>query len=134
MKKWQIVLTVVVVILAVAIFFFARVTTMYSTQVVAKEAGGAIGMAPFADRVDFGDIPQGDSVTKTVVLKNNGDNNNTIKVYVLGSISQLIDVEPGYSFELAAGKTQDVDFRMTMPASAAVGKKFTGRIIILRLP
>jgi hypothetical protein len=134
MKKWQIALAIVVVILIVAVFFFARSTNIYSTQAVTVEAGGSIGMAPFTDRIDFGDIPQGDNVTKTVVLTNSGDNNNTIKVYVLGSISQMITVTPGKSFELIAGKTQDIDFKLAMPASAAVGKKFTGRIIILKLP
>jgi hypothetical protein len=134
MKKWQILLAVIVVILIVAVFFFARSTNIYSTQAVAVEAGKPIGMAPFTDRIDFGDIPQGDNVTKTVVLTNNGDSDNTIKIYVLGSISQMITVTPGKSFELKAGKTQDVDFKLMMPASATVGKKFTGRIIILKLP
>jgi hypothetical protein len=134
MKKWQIAVTIVIVILAVAIFFFAHSTNIYSARVVTVEAGGSIGMAPFTDRIDFGDVPQGTSVTKTVSLKNNGNSSNTIKVYVLGSISQLIDVVPGKSFELAAGKSQDIDFKLSMPASAPVGKKFTGRIIILKLP
>lgn len=134
MKKWQIAVVVIAVILAVAIFFLTRITTMYSTQVVAIEAGGSIGVAPFTDRVDFGDVPQGDSISKTIILENNGDNNNTIKVYILGSISQLIEPTPGYSFEINAGQTKNLVLSLSMPASAPVGKKFTGRIIILKLP
>lgn len=134
MKKWQIAAVVVVIILAVAIFFLTRITTMYSTQVVVIEAGGSIGVAPFTDRVDFGDVPQGDSISKTIILENNGDNNNTIKVYILGSISQLIEPTPGYSFEINAGQTKNLVLSLSMPASAPVGKKFTGRIIILKLP
>jgi hypothetical protein len=134
MKKWQIVLAIVIVILAVVVYFFARSSNIYSARAVTVKAGSPIGMAPFIDRIDFGDIPQGEAVTKTVVLTNSGDSSNTIKVYILGSISQLIDVTPGKSFELKAGKTQDIDFRLSMPASSPVGKKFTGRIIILKLP
>jgi hypothetical protein len=133
-KKWHIALGVIVIILAIAIFFFARVTTTYSTQAVAAAADSPIGMAPFTDRIDFGDIPLGDSITKTVVLTNNGDHDNTIKVFVIGSISQLIQVTPGKSFTLAADQTQDLNLRLSMPASAPVGKKFTGRVFILRLP
>jgi hypothetical protein len=133
-KKWHIVLGVIAVILVVAIFFLTRITTMYSTQVVAVEAGSSLGIAPYTDRVDFGDIPQGGSISKTIILENNGDNNNTIKLYILGSISQLIEPKQGYSFEVKAGQTMDLDLQLTMPASAPVGKKFSGRIIILRLP
>lgn len=132
MKSWQIVLTVVAVILIIAIFFFSQNTMIYSSQVVAIEAGENIGMAPFTDRVDFGDIPQGQSVTKTVTLTNGGDNTKSIKIFILGSIANLIDVTPGKSFEL--GADQDINFRLTMPASATVGKKFSGKIIILELP
>jgi hypothetical protein len=134
MKKWQIILTVVIAVLAVLVFIFFSWADMYSSQVVATEAGGTIGMAPFTDRIDFGDIPLGKGVTKTVIMTNNGNNDNTIKVFVLGSIAQLIDVEPGKSFTLKAGETVNLNFRLTMPASAPVGKKFSGRIIILTLP
>jgi threonine/homoserine efflux transporter RhtA len=134
MKKWHVVLTVVVALLGIAIYFFLTSSNIYSAQAVAVEAGGPIGMAPFTDRIDFGDIPQGQGVTKTVVLENTGDNDNSIKIWVMGSIGQMIDVKPGKSFELKAGSTQDVDFIFNMPVSTPVGKKFTGRIIILKLP
>ena len=71
---------------------------------------------------------------ESLVLENSGDNETTIRIFIMGSISQMIDVEPGKTFELKAGTTQDVDFVFKMPASASVGDKFTGRIIILKLP
>jgi hypothetical protein len=134
MKKWQIILTIVIAVLAVLVFIFFSWADMYSSQAVAKEAGSSIDMAPFPDRIDFGDIPQGDTVTKKVVMTNNGNNDNTIKVFVLGSIAQLVDVVPGKSFTLKAGETVNLNFRLSMPASAPVGKKFSGRIIIFTLP
>ena len=123
MKKWHVILTVVVALLVVAGYLFFSSSHIYSAQAVAVEAGNPIGMAPFTDRVDFGDIPLGEGVTKTVVLENNGENDNTIKIWIMGSIGQMVDVEPGRSFELKAGTSQEVDFRFTMPVSARVGKK-----------
>jgi len=134
MKARYIVLTFIIVVIAVVAFLFFRSSNIYSTQAVAVEAEGNIGLAPFTDRVDFGDVPQGESVTKTVILENTGDNDNTIRIWIMGSISQMIDVEPGKTFELKANSTREIDFRFTMPASAPVGKKFTGRIIIMKLP
>jgi hypothetical protein len=134
MKKWHIILGVFLVVLVIAIFFFVRSSNIYSAQVVAVEAGSSIGMAPFTDRVDFGDVPLGVNVSKTIILENNGNNDNTIKLYILGSISQLIKPQQGYSFEIKAGQSVNLVLQLTMPASAPVGKKFSGRIIILRLP
>ena len=134
MKKWHVTLIIIIALLGIAVYFFLTSSNIYSTQAVAVEAGGPVGVAPFTDRIDFGDVPQGKGVTKTVVLENTGDNDNTIRIWIMGSISQMIDVEPGRSFELKAGTSQDVDFLFSMPESAPVGKKFTGRIIIFKLP
>lgn len=134
MKKWHIIMIVVIALLGIGVYFFLTSTNIYSAQAVAVEADSPIGMAPFTDRVDFGDVPQGKGVTKTVVLENTGDNDNTIRVWIMGDISQMIDVEPGRTFELKAGTSQDVDFLFSMPASAEVGEKFTGRIIIFKMP
>ncbi|MBN2077036.1 MAG: hypothetical protein JW762_15940 [Dehalococcoidales bacterium] len=134
MKKRYVVLTFVIALLGIIIYFFLTSSNIYSAQAVAVEAGSPIGMAPFTDRIDFGDLPQGATITKTVVLENTGDNDNSIKIWIIGSIDQMIDVNPGKSFELKADSTQDVDFIFNMPVSAPVGKKFTGRIIIFKLP
>ena len=134
MKKRYIVLTIIIALLGIAIYFFFTSSNIYSAQAVVVEAGSPIGMAPFTDRIDFGDVPQGKGVSKTVVLENTGDNDNTIRIWIMGSISQMIDVEPGKTFELEAGTTKEVEFLFSMPDSAEVGDKITGRIIILKLP
>ena len=134
MRLRYIVIFAVVFILAVGGFFLWRSTTSYAMQVVVTERGSDIGIAPFTDRIDFGDIPQGANISKTITLTNQGDNDNSIKVYMMGSIGTFIDVMPGKSFTLAGGETQDIDLRITIPETAPVGKKYTGRIFILRLP
>ncbi len=133
MKKRYIALIAVGVVLVLTIVFFVQATTIYSSQVIAKEKGSAIGIAPFTDRVDFGDIPLGLTVTKVISLENEGSTPNFIRVFIMGSISSLVDVEPS-SFTLEPGESRDIDLELTMPASAEPEKKFTGRVIILRLP
>ena len=133
MKRRYIVLVALVFVLVLAGTFFARATTIYSAQVIAKAAGEPVGMAPFTDRIDFGDVPQGESVTKGITLENEGENENSINVFILGSISSLVDIEP-ISFTIAAGERRDIKLKLRMPASAEPEKKFTGRVFILRLP
>lgn len=133
MKKRYIALIAVGVVLVLAVVFFAQALTLYPTQVVATEEGSPIGIAPFTDRVDFGDIPLGSTITKTIILENQGTVANYIKVFLIGSIGVMVDIEPN-SFTLEAGESQDVNLRITIPASAKPGQKFTGRVIILRLP
>ncbi len=133
MKKRYIALIVVAVVLVLVIVFFAQATTIYSTQVVAAKEGGQLGIAPFTDRVDFGDVPIGTQINKTVTLTNEGGNANNIKVFIMGGIGDFLEVEPR-SFTLEPGEEQDIIFTISIPASAEPGHKFSGRIIILKLP
>ena len=133
MKKRYIALIAVGVVLVLAIAFFVQATTIYSSQVIAKPKGDAIGMAPFTDRVDFGDIPQGQAVTKELILENEGTVANSIRIFIIGGIGGFIDIDPA-SFSLEPGESQNVKLRLTMPATAEPEKKFSGRVIILRLP
>ena len=133
MKKRYIALVALGVLLVLVATFFIQATTIYDSQVIAKEAGSAIGIAPFTDRIDFGDIPQGSGVSKTLIMENAGAVPNNITIFVIGGISDLVKVEPS-SFTLEPGESIEVEFRLTMPASIQPEKKFSGKVIILRLP
>ena len=133
MKKRYIVLIAVGVVLVLAATFFAQALTIYPAQVIAREKGEPIGIAPFTDRVDFGDVPQGATIAKMITLENEGSVHNYIRVFIIGSIGALVEVEPS-SLTLEEGESQDIVLRLTMPASAEPEKKFSGRVIILRLP
>ena len=133
MKKRYIAFIALGVVLVLAGTFLVQATTIYDSQVIVKEAGSAIGIAPFTDRIDFGDIPQGSAVGKTLVLENQGAVPNYITIFIIGGISDLVEIEPS-SFSLEAGESQEVDFRLLMPASATPEKKYSGKVIVLRLP
>ena len=75
-------------------------------KAIAVEAGTPVDVTQVTSRLDFGDIPQGEQATKTVVLENTGDNDHSIRILMIGSIGQMIDIEPGNSFELKAGTSR----------------------------
>ena len=133
MKKRYIALIALGVVLILAATFLIQAMTIYDSQVIAKEAGSAIGVAPFTDRIDFGDIPQGSTIGKTLVLENAGTVPNQITIFVIGGIADLVKVEPS-SLSLEAGEAGEVEFQLSMPPSVTPEKKFTGKIIVLRLP
>ena len=133
MKKRYIAFIALGVLLLLAVTFLFQALTIYDTQVIAKEADAAIGIAPFTDRVDFGDIPQGATVGKTLIMENAGAVPNQVNVFIIGNIGDLVKVEPS-SLTLEAGETKEVEFSLTMPASAPVEKKYTGKVFVLRLP
>ncbi len=133
MSKKYISLFVLGVVVVLVSVFLAGALTVYSSQVVAKPEDAPIGFNPLEDRIDFGDIPLGAGVGKTVVLENRGQSPTSVRVFVLGSIGELVEVEPS-SFILEAADMQEVELSLIMPVSATVEKKYTGRIVILRLP
>ena len=134
MKLRYIFLIICVVIIAVAVYLFLTFCDMYTVKAVAVESGTTVDKSEVTGRLDFGEVLQGEQVTRTVVLENAGDNDHSIRIWMIGSIAESINIEPGTSFELEAGTSQDVDFTLTMPDSASEGKKLSGRVIIVKLP
>ena len=132
-QKRYIALIAVGVVLLLVVTFLFQALTIYDSQVIAKEEGGAIGMAPFTDRIDFGDIPQGATIGKTLILENMGTVPNQVNIFVIGNIGDLVEIVPS-SVTLEPGESAEVDFQLTMPASAPVEKKYTGKVFVLRLP
>ena len=132
-RKRYIALIAVGVLLVLVVTFLFQALTIYDCQVIAKEKGSAIGMAPFTDRIDFGDIPQGTAVARTLVLENRGAVPNQVHIFIIGGIGDLVKVEPG-SLTLEVGETKEVNFQLTMPASAPPERKYSGRVFVLRLP
>ena len=133
MKKRYIALIVVAVVLVLAAAFFAQATTIYPAQVLVKEKGSPMGISPFTDRVDFGDIPQGGGLVKIIGLENGGTVPNDVRIYVQGSIAKFVEVRPS-SCTLEGGEKIEIHLDIFIPESATPEQRFTGRVIILRLP
>ena len=132
-QKRYIALIAVGVLLLLAATFLFQATTIYSAQAVVKETGSPVGIAPFIDRIDFGDIPQGAVVGRTLIMENAGVVPNQVNFFIIGNIGDLVDIVPS-SVTLEPGEKAEVDFVLTMPVSAPVEKKYTGKVFVLRLP
>jgi hypothetical protein len=132
-SKRYIALIALGILLLLAVTFLFQALTIYDTQVIVKAAGDPIGMAPFTDRIDFGDVPQGEGVGKTLIMENEGAIPNQVVVFVIGNIGDLVTVNPD-SVSLEPGERVEVDFNLTMPVSAPPEKKYTGKVLVLRLP
>jgi hypothetical protein len=132
-KKRYIALIALGIVLLLAVTFLFQALTIYDTQVIVKAAGDPIGMAPFTDRIDFGDVPQGEGVGKTLIMENEGAVPNQVVIFVIGNIGDLVTVNPG-SISLEPGEKVEVDFDLSMPVSATPEKKYTGKVFVLRLP
>ena len=132
-SKRYIALIALGILLLLAVTFLFQALTIYDTQVIAKATGEPIGMAPFTDRIDFGDIPQGEGVGKTLIMVNEGSVPNQVMIFIIGNIGDLVTVNPD-SVSLAPGETVEVDFDLSMPVSAPPEKKYSGKGFVLRLP
>jgi len=132
-SKRYIALIALGILLLLAVTFLFQALTIYDTQVIAKATGESIGMAPFTDRIDFGDIPQGEGVGKTLIMVNEGSVPNQVMIFIIGNIGDLVTVNPD-SVSLAPGETVEVDFDLSMPVSAPPEKKYSGKVFVLRLP
>ena len=132
-KKRYIAIIALGVLLLLVVTFLFQALTIYDTQVIVKAAGDPIGMAPFTDRIDFGDVPQGEGVGKTLIMENEGAVPNQVVVFVIGNIGDLVTVNPE-SVSLEPGEKVEVDFDLSMPVSATPEKKYTGKVFVLRLP
>ena len=132
-KKRYIALIALGVLLLLVVTFLFQALTIYDSQVIVKEKGSPIGINPLTDRIDFGDIPQGEGVGKSLILENEGTVPNQVNIFVIGNIGDLVEVDPG-SLTVEPGETAEVKLSLTMPASAPPEKKYTGKLFILRLP
>ena len=132
-RPMYMVLAAVGMLLFLASVFLYQSTTIYTSQVIAKPTGDPLGINPFDDRVDFGDVPQGSAVSKTLEFNNEGTVPNKVRIIVMGGISDLVKV-PEKSFTLQPGEQKSVEFELVMPPSATPEEEFTGRVIVVRLP
>ena len=132
-RRRYLVLAALGFVLLLAGLFLYQSTTVYSSRVIVKPAGDPIGINPLDDRVDFGDVPQGAAISKTLVFNNEGTVPNQVRIIVMGGIADLVKVEVK-TFTLQPGEEKSVKFELVMPPSATPEDQFSGRVIVVRFP
>lgn len=106
-------------------------TTMYSATVLITEGRG-IGIPPPTERLDFGDVPQGMSMHRNVILENDGKLDSYVLILSWGGIRDFLSIDDAF-FNLSPGEERTVDFSVRSPDNAPA-KRYSGRVFIVRLP
>ena len=121
-RRNVIILVALVAVIAVGATFVNRSLTIYGSQVIVAEPGAAIGINPLVDRIDFGDVPVGQEIAKSLNLTNNGGVDNYIAIFVVGGIGDLVSIDPNF-FTLKSGDEVEVQFRLIVPPSPPVDSR-----------
>lgn len=132
LKLWQWSLVIVLALFAVLwTSTAAQSTSVYSSTVLVTE--GRQGLADPSSLFDFGDLPPTGAIEHKLSLKNDGVTDTFIAIGIFGGIRDLIDIEDAF-FNLAPGEERDIMVTLTVPATAEPGTRFSGRVVISRLP
>jgi hypothetical protein len=121
-------------LLALFVLFEWRATITYSAQVIVIERTDEliVGINPTTERLDFGDLTQGSSQVRPLVLENSSVLPQRISIVVTGEIGQFIQISDAF-FTLERGETRNVDFTLFVPPNAEP-RKYSGRVLVLRAP
>lgn len=106
--------------------------TKYDMTVNVKEGENILGVNPFSDNLDFGDLSRNNGMTRFISLKSDGSMPTYIAVFQIGEISDLVKLDKNF-FILQNGKEARLRFEISIPPSA-IAKKYSGQVWIFRIP
>lgn len=121
------------VVIVLAIFYITLDANKYRAEVRVIEGAGKVGVNPTTELLDFGDLSRGTSAVRRVSIENNTGLRMWIGVMRLGSITDLLRLDKNY-FTLPGHANERIEFTVYMPASGEVGKIYTGRVFVFRIP
>lgn len=130
---WDKFLLWVLVIVLVFLAYVSLDANKYPALVRVIEGEGKVGVNPTDEALDFGDLSRGTAAVRRVTI----DNNTPIPMYIvafkIGGIRTLMKVDKNY-FRLAPREETQINFTTYMPASAEIGKEYTGRVFLFKIP
>jgi hypothetical protein len=131
-KLWQLaIIGVVLLVFVLWLTAVAQSTSKYSASVLVTN--GRHGIAPPGNPFDFGDLPPTASMDNKLTFKNDGRMDTYIMIGVFGEIRDFIDIEDAF-FNLKPGQEREILLKLSVPSTAEPGKRYTGRVVITRLP
>ncbi|MDD5626612.1 MAG: hypothetical protein PHW01_01155 [Patescibacteria group bacterium] len=131
-KVGRIIGYVIIAIIAVFIVVQLLSASYYKMTVNVVEGENVVGVNPTAEKLDFGDLSRGSSMTRYVTLKSAGKSPSYIIVWKFGGVASLVKVEKNY-FTLNSSEEVKITFSLTIPPSAQI-KHYNGQVIIFKLP
>lgn len=124
------------IIMLAVLFWLALVQYLaadkYDVMVRVKSEDSATGVNPTGEKLDYGDIPKGSSMIRSITVENGGNMDVYIGIIKYGGIAELIDEEDN-GFVLAGGEKKNVEFLLDVPISASE-KEYKGKVLIFKLP
>jgi hypothetical protein len=109
----------------------ATSTSIYSAQFLVTATTNTI--APPDALFDFGGLPPTASITHKLTLKNDGKLNTYVMIMVFGDIGDFLDIQDAF-FNLKPGQEREIDMKLTVPSTAQPDKRYSGRVVVTRLP
>lgn len=104
----------------------------YGAVVKIQKEGESIGVNPTTEKLDFGDLPKGNSLMRFITIENSGEMDVYVKIIKTGSIADLIELNRN-DFVLSSGDSAKIELLLEMPISADK-EEYKGKVIIFKLP
>lgn len=123
----------ILIVVFLCVFYITLDANKYRAEVVAVEGEGRVGVNPTTESLDFGDLSKGTSAVRTVSVKNGTSVAMFIMVWKFGGIGDLMKIAKN-NFTLKAGNETKIELTVYMPASAEIGKTYTGRVYLFKIP
>ena len=120
-------------VIVLGMFYITLDANKYRAEVRVIEGAGAVGVNPTTELLDFGDLSRGTSAVRRVSIENDTGLRMWIGVARLGSITDLLRLDKNY-FVLSGHANERIEFTVYMPASGEVGKMYSGRVFVFRVP
>ena len=127
------VLGIVLLVVFLFVFYVVLDANKYKALVNVIEGEGAVGVNPTSEALDFGDLARGTSAVRRVDINNGTFMPVYVMIWKVGSISDLVDIGKN-NFRLAAHSEEKVEFTSYIPASGEVGRNYTGRVFLFKIP
>ena len=109
----------------------ATSTSIYSATVLVTESSH--GIADPKALFDFGDLPPTAAIDHKLTLKNDGKLDTYMMIMVFGDIRDFLDIQDAF-FNLKPGQERQILVKLTVPSTAQPGKRYNGRVVVMRLP
>mgnify|MGYP001571902816 CR=1 FL=1 len=134
------VIGIILIVCFLFVFYVVLDANKYRMQVLVIEGEGKVGVNPTTELLDFGDMSRGTTAVRTVTINNGTISPMYVMIWKMGGLSELVDVsdkatgEAASAFKLKPNTEVKVDFSASMPASAEIGKEYSGRVFIFKVP
>ena len=133
MKVWQKIITMIITVMFLFIFYVMLDANKYRAVVHVIEGAGQVGVNPTDRELDFGDLSQGTTAIRTVTIENGTSMPMYVFMVKTGKISELMKIDNNY-FTLAPKQTEKIEYTVYMPASAEIDATYTGRVYLFKVP